>query len=168
MLFNLHTCVWTNSHEIIWILLLMCWYFVNVITVCVDCSSRHQRYLSHDPCCNNHRTCLILIYECWTCYRTLYDVTTASKWTAQSKVVHVLLCCVFLAMFELIPFNLELTFTSFPLQSVRTSHTPSLTMLHQSHPRYYQSYLTYLCVTSWSRHYLMTHSWDSYTKRSKV
>ena len=47
--------------------------------------------------------------------------------TALPKVVHALLCCVFLAEFGLIPFNLELTFTSFPLQSVRTSHTPSLT-----------------------------------------
>jgi len=37
------------------------------------------------------------------------------------------LCCVFLVELGLIPFNLELTFTSFPLRSVGTSHTPSLT-----------------------------------------
>jgi len=37
------------------------------------------------------------------------------------------LCCVFLVELGLTPFNLELTFTSFPLRSVGTSHTPSLT-----------------------------------------
>jgi len=105
----------------------MCWNFLNVVTIRVDCSSRHQRDLSHNPCCNNHCTWLTLICECCTSYRTLYDVTAASEWTAPLKVVHVLLCCVFLAMLGLIPFNLELTFTSSPLRSVRTSHTPSLT-----------------------------------------
>ena len=43
-----------------------------------------------------------------------------------------------------------------------------LDSLHQSHPCYWQSYLTCLCATSRSRHYLTTHCWDSYTKRSEV
>lgn len=64
---------------------------------------------------------------CCTCYLTLYDETVASEWTTSSESVHVLLCCVFLAKLGLIHFNLELTFTSFPLQSVETSHTPPLT-----------------------------------------
>ena len=37
------------------------------------------------------------------------------------------LCCVFLAKLGLIPFNLELTFTSFPFRGVGTSYTPSMT-----------------------------------------
>ena len=127
MLFNLRTCVWTDSHAIIWILLLMCWYDVNDVTIFVDCSAIHHTDLSHEPFYNNHRTCLRLIHECCMCYLTLYDVTVASKWTAPPEDVHVLLCCVFLSKLELIPFNLELTFTSFPLLSVRNSHTPSLT-----------------------------------------
>ena len=61
------------------------------------------------------------------CYLTLYDVTSASEWTAPPEAVHVLLCCVFLAELGLIPFNLELTFTYLPIGSVGTSHTPSLT-----------------------------------------
>ena len=102
-------------------------YVVNVVTVCVDCSAGHQKNPSHEPCCNNHRTRLELIRECCTCYLTLYDVTTASEWTALTEVVDVLLCCMFLAELGLIPFNLELTFTFIYFQSVRTSHTPSLT-----------------------------------------
>ena len=43
-----------------------------------------------------------------------------------------------------------------------------LNSLQQSHPCYWQSYLTYLCATSWSRHYLTTHCWDSYTKQFEV
>jgi len=43
-----------------------------------------------------------------------------------------------------------------------------LDSLHQSHPCYWQSYLTCLYVTSQSRHYLTTHCWDSYTKQSEL
>jgi len=47
------------------------------------------------------------------CYLTLYDVIAASKWTTPLEDVHVI-CVVFLAELVLLPFNLELTFTSFP------------------------------------------------------
>ena len=70
--------------------------FFNVVSVHVDCSARHQIDHSHEPCCSNHRTCLGLIRECFTCYLPLYDVTAAAfEWDASLEVVHVLfLLCV--------------------------------------------------------------------------
>jgi len=72
-------------------------------------------------------TGVALVSECCTSYRTLYVVIVACKWTTPPEAVHVLSCCVFLAELELIPFNLELTFTLISPLCVRTSHTPSLT-----------------------------------------
>ena len=53
------------------------------------------------------------------CYLTLYDVTIASEWTAPPEVVHVLLCCVFLAVLGLLPNDLGLILT-LSLNSERT------------------------------------------------
>ena len=80
-----------------------------------------------EPCYINHHTCLELIYECCSCYLTLYVGTAASVSTTLPEVVHVLLCCVFLTELGLIPFNLELTLTLISPLFVRTYHTPSLT-----------------------------------------
>ena len=109
---------------------------INVVTVHVNCSARHQTDLSHEPCCNNRNTHLGLIRECCTCYLTLYVVTAAFEWTVLPEAVYVLLCYVFLAKLGLIPFNLELTFTFLPpLKSWSLSYS-FLDSLHQSHPCY--------------------------------
>ena len=74
-------------------------------------------------------TVALIQTDLWVLYVVCYLVCCDSSICVDcfAKICACPLCCVCQAELGLIPFNLELTFTSFPFRSVGTSHTPSLT-----------------------------------------
>lgn len=79
------------------------------------------------------------------CYLPLCVMTATFVWTTPPEVVHVLLCCVFLAVLGLLPTDLGLTLTLSP-DSERTIDT-SDTYTHQECEPYFskKKQTTILC-----------------------
>jgi len=95
-------------------------------------------------CCINLSLCIV-------------DYSASSLWCHSACVF--LSGCILLQAFK--------GHTSFSLLCVRTPM--HLTWLAtRSHTCFRQSYHTYLCGLSWSRHYFTTHYWDSYSKQYEV
>jgi len=161
MLFNLRTCVWTYSHEIIRILLLMLSPSVSISLPDI----KHNFHL------NLVITTATLVPD-WS-VSAVCVILHCMMWLLHSSgLLHQKMCMSFVlcvpSWVGTDPFQLgtHLHLLS-PSKCWNLSYT-LLVSLHQSHPCSWQSYSTCLYATSRSRHYLTTHCWDSYNKWSEV